>query len=162
MVVASLVNTERRMLKAMLAKPEYSWSLEEILSDCEWHDQAVAVGAGQGLADKHLVTIDESTTTEVRLSKNGHYYTGFVDSSFTYGNNIGNISEEARAYETKITLNVIGYLMGSGVNDNQPKISIRENAVEFKMSRERVIFGDIPEHIDSENKNKSIDGGYRE
>ena len=72
MVVASLVNTERRMLKAMLAKPEYSWSLEEILSDCEWHDQAVAVGAGQGLADKHLVSIDESTTTEVRLSKNGH------------------------------------------------------------------------------------------
>ena len=71
-MVASLVNTERRMLKAMLAKPEYSWSLEEILSDCEWHDQAVAVGAGQGLADKHLVTIDESTTTEVRLSKNGH------------------------------------------------------------------------------------------
>ena len=57
MEVASLVNTERRMLKAMLAKPEYSWPLEEILTDCEWHDQAVAVGAGQGLADKHLVTI---------------------------------------------------------------------------------------------------------
>tara|TARA_R100000008_G_C3585635_1_gene172027 strand:+ start:2778 stop:3662 length:885 start_codon:yes stop_codon:yes gene_type:complete len=99
---------------------------------------------------------------ELRLNKNGHHYTGFVDTSFTYGNNIGNISEEARTYETKITLNVIGYLMGSGVNDNQPKISIRENAVEFKMSRERVIFGDIPEHIDSENKNKSVDGGYRE
>ena len=99
---------------------------------------------------------------ELKLNKNGHYYTGFIDSNFAYGNNIGNISEEARTYETKITLNVIGYLMGSGVNDNQPKISIRENAVEFKMSRERVIFGDIPEHIDSENKNKSVDGGYRE
>ena len=71
MVVASLVNTERRMLKAMLAKPDYTWSLDEILAHCEWQDQAVAVGAGQGLADKKLVRVTETTTTEVRLGKNG-------------------------------------------------------------------------------------------
>ena len=70
-MVASLVNTERRMLKAMLAKPDYTWSLDEILAHCEWQDQAVAVGAGQGLADKKLVRVTETTTTEVRLGKNG-------------------------------------------------------------------------------------------
>ena len=99
---------------------------------------------------------------EIRFAKDGHYYNGFVDSSFSFENNIGNISEEERSYQTKVTINVIGYLMGSGINDNQPKIAIRENAVEFKIQRERTIFGDEPEHIDSQNKNKSVDGGYRE
>ena len=70
-MVASLVNTERRMLKAMLAKPDHTWSLDDILAYCDWQDQAVAAGAGQGLADKKLVRIIESTTTEVRLGKNG-------------------------------------------------------------------------------------------
>ena len=70
-MVASLVNTERRMLKAMLAKPDHTWSLGDILAHCDWQDQAVAVGAGQGLADKKLVRIIESTETEVRLGKNG-------------------------------------------------------------------------------------------
>lgn len=99
---------------------------------------------------------------ELRLQKDGHYYTGFVDSSFGYENNIGNLSEETRLYQTKINLNVIGYLMGSGKNDNQPRVSIRENAVDFKISRERVIFDDKPELVDSTNTNKAIDGGYRE
>ena len=99
---------------------------------------------------------------EIKFFKDGHNYLGFIDSNFSYGNNVGNLSEEARMYETKVTINVIGYLMGSGINDDQPKISIRENAVEVKIQRERTIFGDIPEHIDNENKNKSVDGGYRE
>jgi hypothetical protein len=98
----------------------------------------------------------------LRFDRDGHYYTGFVDSSFNYTNNIGNVAEEERQYETKITINVIGYLMGGGVNDDQPKISIRESAADFKIQRERTVFGDIPEHIDNENKNKSVDGGYRE
>lgn len=99
---------------------------------------------------------------EMRLEKDGHYYTAFVDSSFSYDNNIGSISEETRMYQTKITLNVIGYLMGAGNNSSQPKISIRENAVDFKIQRERTVFGDEPEHIDHTNKNKAVDGGYRE
>jgi len=99
---------------------------------------------------------------EIRLQKDGHFYNAFIDSNFSYENNIGNLSEETRLYQTKITFNVIGYLMGSGPNDNQPKISIRENAVEFKIQRERVVTRDRIEHIDNENENKAIDGGYRE
>ena len=99
---------------------------------------------------------------EIKFHKDGHFYTGFIESNFTFGNNIGNLSEEARMYETKITINVIGYLIGKGINDNQPKIAIRENAVEFKMPRERVVLNDTIQHSDNDNKNKAVDDGYRE
>ena len=38
--------------------------------------------------------------------------------------------------------------MGEDKNSEQPKVVIRENAVEVKMPREKVVFGDIPRHID--------------
>lgn len=71
MVAETLVNTERRMLKAMLVNPGHAWTLDEILASCDWQDQAIAVGAGLGLADKGLVTAIESVSTEVRLAANG-------------------------------------------------------------------------------------------
>tara|TARA_Y100001978_G_scaffold7878_1_gene6620 strand:+ start:7289 stop:8773 length:1485 start_codon:yes stop_codon:yes gene_type:complete len=71
MVAENLVNTERRMLKTMLTNKEHDWSLSEILSECDWSDQAVAVGAGQGLADKGFARITEHATTKVRLAEQG-------------------------------------------------------------------------------------------
>ncbi|MEC8541778.1 MAG: hypothetical protein VXY53_08070, partial [Candidatus Thermoplasmatota archaeon] len=71
MVAKSLLNTERRMLKAMLENPSQNWSLSEILTSCDWQDQAVAVGAGFGLVDKGLVKVSELITTGVRLAANG-------------------------------------------------------------------------------------------
>ena len=71
MVAKSLLNTERRMLKAMLENPSQNWSLSEILTSCDWQDQAVAVGAGFGLVDKGLVKVSELVTTGVRLAANG-------------------------------------------------------------------------------------------
>ena len=41
---------------------------------------------------------------------------------------------------------VLGYLIGEGANDDRPFYSIRENAVEVKIPREKAIFGDIPEY----------------
>ena len=40
--------------------------------------------------------------------------------------------------------------MGEDSNEKRPKIVYRENVVEVKLPRERVILGDIPEHIDNE------------
>ena len=51
-------------------------------------------------------------------------------------------------YETKIDIKTLGYVIGEDKNQEQPKVVIRENAVEVKFPRERVIFGEIPEHID--------------
>ena len=55
---------------------------------------------------------------------------------------------EHRLYETKIDIKVLGYVMGEANNSEQPKVVIRENAVDVKFPRERVVFGDIPSHID--------------
>lgn len=72
----------------------------------------------------------------------GHRFEGFLEGDYTLNNNVANLGEEERKYETTIPIKILGYLLGSGDNDNQPKITIRENAVEFKMPRERVILGD--------------------
>jgi phenylalanyl-tRNA synthetase alpha chain len=68
----NLLNPERRMLLAMQGQPtKSSWSLDEVLDVCEWNDQAVAVGAGHGLQNHGLVTLEETVLREVRLDGEG-------------------------------------------------------------------------------------------
>ena len=52
------------------------------------------------------------------------------------------LNEDERMFETKVSIKVLGYLIGDGPNRDKPQITIRENAVEVKISRERVIVGD--------------------
>jgi len=39
----------------------------------------------------------------------------------------------------------LGLLIGDGPNDEKPRIVKRENAVDIKLPRERVMYGDIPD-----------------
>lgn len=78
------------------------------------------------------------------LKRNGHRYEAFVDQDFSYNNNLANVGEEERKYETTIKIKVLGYLIGSGPNEKRPRTVVRENAVEIKIPREHVILGDIP------------------
>ena len=78
------------------------------------------------------------------LKRNGHRYEAFVDSDFSSNNNLAKVGEEERKYETTIKIKVLGYLIGSGPNEERPKTVIRENPVEIKIPREHVILGDIP------------------
>ena len=71
MEAENLVNTERRMLKVMLTDSTKVWSLSDILVACDWQDQAIAVGAGLGLADKGLAQLSETVSTEVKLGAQG-------------------------------------------------------------------------------------------
>ena len=68
----ALLNPERRMLRAMQGKSGHQWTLEEILSECKWADQAVAVGAGHGLSNADLVKTTETSSALVRLAEEGH------------------------------------------------------------------------------------------
>ncbi|MBT4066365.1 MAG: phenylalanine--tRNA ligase subunit alpha [Euryarchaeota archaeon] len=68
--MAELTNPERRMLRALQNRHD-GWSLEEILSACNWDDQAIAVSAGHGLSNHGFLTIAESSTTEVILGVEG-------------------------------------------------------------------------------------------
>lgn len=76
------------------------------------------------------------------INRDGHKFEGFVQGDFGLENNISNLSEEERNFKTTINLKILGYLMGSDKNDEQPKMTIRDSAAEIRIVRERVILGD--------------------
>jgi hypothetical protein len=71
----------------------------------------------------------------------------FFAQDFSVSNNLTELGDEARVYETNIGIRVLGYLVGAAQNEKQPNIVVRENAVEVKTTRERVMFGDEPDWI---------------
>jgi len=84
------------------------------------------------------------------LKRNGHLYEAFIDQGFTHDNNVRNLGQDSRMFSTEVTINVLGYLIGEGVNDDRPIVRIDENTVEVSFPQERVappgvpnIFGDI-------------------
>jgi len=81
----------------------------------------------------------------VKLKSEGHSYEAFMQPEFLSEGNLADYGEEARFYETKIVIKVLGYLIGADKNGEQPNIVVRENAVEIKTPRERVVMGDEPD-----------------
>lgn len=79
------------------------------------------------------------------IHRDGHKFEGFIQNDPSLDNNLSNLAEEERKFKTTIDLKILGYLLSAGKNDERPKITIRENAVEVKIPRERVIFGDKKE-----------------
>jgi hypothetical protein len=91
-----------------------------------------------------LVTPFITSTGQINsflFEKDGHRFEAFIQQDFAENKN-ANLGEEERKFETKVQIKVLGYLVGEGVNREKPKVTIRENAVEIKISRERVIVGD--------------------
>ena len=89
-----------------------------------------------------------------RIENEGHFYEVFINGDLANNSNKANLGMAQRNYETAINIEVLGYLIGEGENQERPKIVARENAVEVKIGRERTVFGDIPDTIK--------DGFYRE
>lgn len=82
------------------------------------------------------------------VRKDGHMYEAFIEQDFAFNNTVGNLEEKERIYETTIVINVLAYLLGEGPNRTRPSFARRENAVEVRLPRERVMFGDIPDWTD--------------
>jgi|TARA_A100001011_G_scaffold394389_2_gene486690 hypothetical protein len=83
--------------------------------------------------------------SRIIVSRDDHQYEAFMQQDFATKNNVAEMGSELRIYETEINVNVLGYLVGADKNQEQPNIVIRENAVQVRIPRERVIFGDIPD-----------------
>jgi hypothetical protein len=77
------------------------------------------------------------------IKREGHAYEVFLRSELTQENNLESYNDEERNYKTQITFEVLGYVIGEGLNQERPKITRRQNAVEVKIPRERVILSDI-------------------
>ena len=99
-------------------------------------------------------TIAGNSRMPKRIENAGHFYEVFIDGSFSNASNKAALGMNQRNYQTSIKIEVLGYLVGEGENQEKPRIVRRENAVEFKMGRERTVVGDIPYSIK--------DGFYRE
>ena len=79
------------------------------------------------------------------ITRDGHKFEGFIEGDFNLENNIANLGEEERSFKTVVNLKILGYLIGTGKNDNQPKITVRESAAEFQFTNERTMVGDKKE-----------------
>ena len=76
------------------------------------------------------------------ITKDGHKYEAFIEQDFAETKNIKDLGEDERMFETMVRVKVLGHLIGEGKNREKPKVSIRENQVQVRISRERVIVGD--------------------
>jgi len=81
-----------------------------------------------------------SVSIYIILSRNGHSYEGFLDSDYAVDNTISTLEEQERKFKMTLSLRVLGYIHGAGPNENLPKITKTQNAVEIKIGRERVVF----------------------
>ena len=80
------------------------------------------------------------------LKRNGHFYEAFIQNDFSTSDNINSIGEDERTFESKISLNVLAYLIGDDANEAKPFNVVRENPVQLRISREKVVIGEVPDH----------------
>jgi hypothetical protein len=85
---------------------------------------------------------------QVMISNSGHTYEAFYDSDYGITNNLSNLASNEKVYEATISMNVLGYLMGAGNNQDGPQVARHENFVEIKFPREHVMLGDINDFSD--------------
>ena len=75
----------------------------------------------------------------VMITHGENTYEAFVQENYTTNNSVANYQSNERRYVTDITIDVLGYLIGDGKNQAKPRIVRRENAVQVRFAKERVI-----------------------
>jgi hypothetical protein len=85
-----------------------------------------------------------------------HKYEAFIEDSLNISDNLEALGEEEKRYEATIKLKVLGFISDKGINDDQQKVTVRENLVQVRFPRERVMLGDM--YIYS---NENEDGFYK-
>ncbi|MHA2039689.1 MAG: hypothetical protein ACW98X_25000 [Promethearchaeota archaeon] len=79
------------------------------------------------------------------IKRDNHQYELFIQGDISLNNNITEINEETRVYQTAITFKVLGHLIGEGTNQETPNVVVRETAIEVATPRERsVVESDLP------------------
>jgi hypothetical protein len=76
------------------------------------------------------------------VEKDGHHYEAFVQSDYSFDNNVSAVEQEERIYQTSITINVLGYLYGQDSNDDSPKVLRQEGVAKIKITGEKTILSE--------------------
>ena len=79
-----------------------------------------------------------------RIESSGHRFELKIGQDFSQDNNVADMGEDERKFQTTIELNVLGYLLGEGPNQDHPQITVEENFVDVKMPREREMWDEKP------------------
>ena len=118
-----LSNNEKRMLRAMREDAAKTWSLDALLTACEWNDQAHVAGAGLALAEKGLLDIDEVSATAWQLGEEGQKahegellevrLFNWLSAQPTEGRSMGDLSKSGIAEKHEVGIGV-GLLKGLG------------------------------------------------
>ena len=82
------------------------------------------------------------------MRRNGHIYEAFIDQNFSHNNNVANLSEDIRMFETAINIRVLGYLIGEGENDDRPIVKVEESVVEVTFPRESGVIPGQPSFLE--------------
>lgn len=73
------------------------------------------------------------------LKNEGHRYEAFMEQNFSSKNNVNDLQQNERLYNTQVTVKVLAHLLGASTNDLRPYITKRENIVEVKIPKEYII-----------------------
>ena len=69
-------------------------------------------------------------------------YEAFIKEEFKTESVISSYEAKERKYEMDVTMNVLGYLIGDSKNQVQPRTVRRENPVQIRFARERIMTQD--------------------
>jgi len=73
------------------------------------------------------------------LQESGHRYEVFIDQTFSHNNNVSNLDEEIRLFNSDVSIKILGYLIGEGENDDRPLVRVDENVVEISWPQEGIV-----------------------
>jgi len=106
----------------------------EIKTEYQQHTNSLVtpfVTEGGGISYHTITTEDGPDAKNI-----GHRYEAFIQPNFETKISL---DEEERSFVTEIKIKVLGYLIGNDDNQEQPRVVVRENAVEIKFGREKSI-----------------------
>ena len=78
----------------------------------------------------------------VIIQHNSNQYEAFIGEDYSASNAVVDYDSNERKYETTIKMDVFGYLIGDEKNEKRPRVVRRENAVEIRFARERIVVQD--------------------
>ena len=85
------------------------------------------------------------------FNKDGHRYEAFIEQEFGQNDSVSSLGEDERIFETKVSIKVLGYLVGEGLNRKRPTLTRKENRAKIRFTRERSMVGDKVPWKDKDN-----------
>jgi len=94
----------------------------------------------QQMNDIAAYLIDATNVSNyLSVQRNGHSYECFVESDYAVDNVVSSLEDNERKFKTTLNVKVLGYIYGAGPNEDLPRVTKTQNAVEIKIGRERVV-----------------------